>query len=109
MKTIVVLFHPNPENSIRNRQIQEQIQQLHNVTYHTISSTIDAQTEQALLKQFDRIVFQSERILYKNKRNLLKFWECIAELCRFQLEDPFIWFEMQKKFKLNDLKKQLAK
>ncbi|CAL6001805.1 NADPH_oxidoreductase [Hexamita inflata] len=113
MKTIIVLFHPNPENSIRNRQIQEQVQQLHNVTYHTISSTtIDSVSEQALLKQFDRIVFQypiywynlpgcgqlyldavldknlfknkklkiiattaAPRIVYKNKRNLLKFWE----------------------------------
>ncbi|CAL6065016.1 NADPH_oxidoreductase [Hexamita inflata] len=59
MKTIVVLFHPTPDSSKRNKLIQEQLQSLPNVTYHIVSSTtIDAAAEQMLLKQYDRIVFQ---------------------------------------------------
>ncbi|CAL6001815.1 NADPH_oxidoreductase [Hexamita inflata] len=59
MKTVVVLFHPTPDKSARNKLIETQIKALPNVTYHTVSSTtIDAAAEQALLKQYDRIVFQ---------------------------------------------------
>ncbi|CAL6035243.1 Flavoprotein-like_superfamily [Hexamita inflata] len=37
MKTIVVLFHPNPEESVRNKILIDAIKKVKNVTVHVVS------------------------------------------------------------------------
>ncbi|CAL6001817.1 NADPH_oxidoreductase [Hexamita inflata] len=58
-KTLVVLMHPNPDNSVRNKLIIDEISKLDNVTVRTISSTkIDVEEEKKVLLEYQRIVFQ---------------------------------------------------
>ncbi|CAL5973061.1 NADPH_oxidoreductase [Hexamita inflata] len=59
MKTIVVLFHPNPEESVRNKILIDEIKKVKNVTIHVVSGPVqDVEAEKKLLNQYDRIVFQ---------------------------------------------------
>ncbi|CAL6001911.1 NADPH_oxidoreductase [Hexamita inflata] len=59
MKTVVVVFHPNPEQSVRNKILLDEIKKNKNVTIHMVSGPVqDVEAEKKLLNSFDRIVFQ---------------------------------------------------
>ncbi|CAL6001835.1 NADPH_oxidoreductase [Hexamita inflata] len=59
MKTVVLVCHPNPSQSVRNKEIAARVQQNKNVTVRYISELIkNPAEEQEFIKQFQRIVIQ---------------------------------------------------
>ena len=78
MKTLVVLAHPNLEQSKINRTLINHLQKT-NVTIHKLydvypDGKIDVEREQALLSAHDRIVFQFPFYWYSSPA-LLKEWQ----------------------------------
>lgn len=79
-KTLILLAHPNINDSKVNKALLESIQNEPNVTIHDLYATyktveaIDALKEQALLVQFDRIIFQFPLYWYSTPA-MLKEWQ----------------------------------
>jgi glutathione-regulated potassium-efflux system ancillary protein KefG len=78
MKTLVLVAHPNIEESRVNRVWKERLEEEENVTVHELykvypNGNIDVEAEQRLLVQHDRIVFQFPLYWYSTPP-LLKQW-----------------------------------
>jgi len=79
-KTLIILAHPNMAESKVNKALIESIQNDANITVHDLYATyksveaIDVAKEQALLVQFDRIVFQFPLYWYSAPA-ILKEWQ----------------------------------
>jgi glutathione-regulated potassium-efflux system ancillary protein KefG len=79
-KTLIVLAHPNIADSKVNKALLESIKDEPNITVHDLYATyktveaIDVAKEQALLVQFDRIVFQFPLYWYSAPA-MLKEWQ----------------------------------
>ncbi|WP_108669987.1 NAD(P)H-dependent oxidoreductase [Peribacillus acanthi] len=78
MKTLVIVAHPNLEQSRVNKHLAEVIEKYENVTVHRLydvypDETIDIVREQELLLAHDRIVFQFPFYWY-SAPSLLKKW-----------------------------------
>lgn len=79
-KTLIILAHPNMAESKVNKALIESIQNEPNITVHDLYATyktveaIDVAKEQALLLQFDRIVFQFPLYWYSAPA-MLKEWQ----------------------------------
>ncbi|MCM3693614.1 NAD(P)H-dependent oxidoreductase [Neobacillus niacini] len=79
MKTLVIVAHPNLEQSKVNRTWMNRLQQEDNVTVHNLYAhyptyEIDVKKEQQLLLEHDRIVFQFPFYWYSSPA-LLKQWQ----------------------------------
>ena len=79
VKILVILAHPNIEQSRINKALRDKVQDLHNVTIHELYSCypdfkIDVAKEQSLLVASDVIVFQFPFYWYSSPA-LLKEWE----------------------------------
>ncbi|MED1470079.1 NAD(P)H-dependent oxidoreductase [Bacillus salipaludis] len=79
MKTLVIVAHPNLEQSKVNRTWMNRLQQKENVTVHNLYAhyptfEIDVEKEQQLLLEHDRIVFQFPFYWYSSPA-LLKQWQ----------------------------------
>jgi glutathione-regulated potassium-efflux system ancillary protein KefG len=57
-KTLVVVGHPNIENSIFNKAMVENIKDIKSVTVHYAKADINVEQEQKLFLEHDNIVFQ---------------------------------------------------
>ncbi len=79
-KTLVILAHPNMNESRLNKALIQAIQELPNVSVHDIyaayhsADAIDVKKEQALLLAHDRIVFQFPFYWFSTP-GLLKDWQ----------------------------------
>lgn len=64
MKTIIVVFHPHPEQSKRNKLLVSAVKNLKNVTIHYVDKKYmtatkqDIEKERELLRQNQQVVFQ---------------------------------------------------
>ncbi|WP_078382478.1 NAD(P)H-dependent oxidoreductase [Sutcliffiella halmapala] len=79
MKTLVLVAHPNLQESKVNRIWKERLQQEPNITVHDLyeaypTGVIDVEREQQLLLQHDRIVYQFPFYWYSTP-SLLKKWQ----------------------------------
>ncbi|PFO06610.1 general stress protein [Bacillus sp. AFS076308] len=79
MKTLVLVFHPDINNSRINRRLAEEMEKQANVTVHRVyeaypNEQIDVAAEQRLLEEHDRIVLQFPFYWY-SAPPLLKKWE----------------------------------
>ena len=79
MKTLVLVFHPDINNSRINRRLAEEMEKQANVTVHRVyeaypNEQIDVAAEQKLLEEHDRIVLQFPFYWYSTPP-LLKKWE----------------------------------
>ena len=79
MKTLVLIFHPNLEQSKVSKLMANKISKQSNIIVRDMYSiypdgNIDVATEQSLLQQADRIVFQFPMYWY-NAPALLRQWE----------------------------------
>jgi glutathione-regulated potassium-efflux system ancillary protein KefG len=79
MKTLVILAHPNLENSRVNKVWAERLQTVSDVRVHDLYAAysggkVDVEKEQALLLEHDRIVFQFPLYWYSTPA-LLKQWQ----------------------------------
>ncbi len=77
-KTVIILAHPNLDNSIANKIITEEVSKLDNVEVHNIAKlypdfNIDAKAEQEALLNAERIIFQYP-IYWYNMPPILKQW-----------------------------------
>lgn len=83
MNTLVIAAHPNLTNSVINKAWLERLRQEEgNVTVHELYATypdwtIDAEREQQLLLEHDRIVFQFPFYWYSSP-SLLKEWQDVV-------------------------------
>ena len=79
-KTLIILAHPNIAESKVNKALLDGIQNESNITVHDLYATyktveaIDVAKEQALLVQFDRIIFQFPLYWYSAPA-MLKEWQ----------------------------------
>ena len=78
IKTVIILAHPNLDNSIANKIIVKEVSKLGNVKVHNIAKlypdfNIDAKAEQEALLNADRIIFQYP-IYWYNMPPILKQW-----------------------------------
>ncbi|WP_263834029.1 NAD(P)H-dependent oxidoreductase [Sulfurospirillum oryzae] len=79
-KTLIILAHPNIAESKVNKALIESIKDEPNITIHDLYATyktveaIDVAKEQALLVQFDRIIFQFPLYWYSAPA-MLKEWQ----------------------------------
>lgn len=78
MKTLVIVAHPNLEQSRINKRLAEEIEKYENVTVHRLydvypDEVIKIEQEQELLLSHDRIVFQFPFYWY-SAPSLLKKW-----------------------------------
>lgn len=78
MKTLVIVAHPNLEQSVMNRTWAKEIEKHDNVTVHPLydvypNEKIDVKKEQELLLSHDRIVLQFPLYWYSTP-SLLKKW-----------------------------------
>ncbi|MDQ0483971.1 NAD(P)H-dependent oxidoreductase [Guptibacillus hwajinpoensis] len=79
MKTLVIIAHPNLEESNINRILASRLETKTDVTIHKLyevypDGNIDVEYEQALLLKYDRIVFQFPFYWYSSP-SLLKEWQ----------------------------------
>lgn len=79
MKTLVLLFHPDFENSKVNKQMYDAIADQENVTIRNMYELypdfkIDVPTEQKYMEEADRIILQFP-IRWYSSPALLKQWE----------------------------------
>jgi putative NADPH-quinone reductase len=79
MKTLVLVFHPDINNSRINRRLAEEMEKQANVTVHRVyeaypNEQINVAAEQRLLEEHDRIVLQFPFYWYSTPP-LLKKWE----------------------------------
>ncbi|MBF0780848.1 MULTISPECIES: NAD(P)H-dependent oxidoreductase [unclassified Granulicatella] len=58
MQTLIILGHPNGEQSHTQQFLKESLEKFPNVKQHTISHSWDVEAERILLKQAERIIFQ---------------------------------------------------
>ncbi|MFE1245252.1 NAD(P)H-dependent oxidoreductase [Fictibacillus sp. NPDC058756] len=77
MKTLVIVAHPNIEQSVINKAWAEEMEK-HDVTVHRLyeeypNEQINVESEQELLLAYDRIVFQFPLYWYSTP-SLLKKW-----------------------------------
>ncbi|CAM2988473.1 glutathione-regulated potassium-efflux system ancillary protein KefG [Vibrio rarus] len=77
-KVLVIYAHPEPDSSVANRCMIDEIKHLDNVTVHDLYAEypdffIDVATEQQRLLEHDVIVFQHPMFLYSCP-SLLKEW-----------------------------------
>jgi glutathione-regulated potassium-efflux system ancillary protein KefG len=82
MKTLVIVAHPNLEQSKVNRTWMTRLQQEENVTVHNLYAhyptfEIDVEKEQQLLLEHDRIVLQFPFYWYSTPA-LLKQWQDVV-------------------------------
>lgn len=79
-KTLIILAHPNIAESKVNKALLDGIQNESNITVHDLYATyktveaIDVAKEQALVVQFDRIIFQFPLYWYSAPA-MLKEWQ----------------------------------
>ncbi|MDN6641555.1 MAG: NAD(P)H-dependent oxidoreductase [Tetragenococcus sp.] len=78
MKTLVLVFHPNITESNGNRYLSQEIKKYPNVTVHDVYAAypdgkVDIKTEQQLIEEHDRIIFQFPFYWYSAPA-LLKKW-----------------------------------
>ncbi|SFS63208.1 NAD(P)H-dependent oxidoreductase [Paenibacillus sp. BC26] len=78
MKTLVIITHPNMEQSRVNRTWREELEKHGEITIHELYKTypdenIDVAKEQALIEAHDRIIFQYPLFWYSTP-TLLKRW-----------------------------------
>lgn len=80
-KTLIILSHPNFENSKFNKALMEDVKDLQNLTvrhldaiYGSDSRAFDVETEQKLLLEHDRIIFQFPLYWY-NTPAMLKAYQ----------------------------------
>lgn len=78
MKTLVIISHPNINESGSQQFLVQSFPESENVTMHYLEGTypngeIDAKKEQALLQEYDRILFQFPFYWYSSP-SLLKHW-----------------------------------
>ncbi|SDX50026.1 NAD(P)H-dependent oxidoreductase [Paenibacillus sp. CF384] len=78
MKTLVIITHPNMEQSRVNRAWREELQKHSEITIHELykeypDENIDVAKEQALIEAHDRIIFQYPLFWYSTP-TLLKRW-----------------------------------
>ncbi|QIL46265.1 NAD(P)H-dependent oxidoreductase [Vagococcus coleopterorum] len=79
MKTLLIISHPNYQESMGQQFLKESILGFEDVTIHHLdscygTSAIDIATEVSLLKEHDRIVFQFPLYWYSSP-SLLKEWQ----------------------------------
>ncbi|WP_138495647.1 NAD(P)H-dependent oxidoreductase [Paenibacillus pinistramenti] len=79
MKTLVMVVHPNFEQSRANKRLVQELEGKSDVTIHNLyeaypTEQIDVEREQQLLLEHDRIVFQFPFYWYSTPP-LLKKWE----------------------------------
>lgn len=79
MKTLVLIAHPNIDESRINKAWKEQLETVEGVTVHALyekysNGQIDVEKEQELLLKHDRIVFQFPLYWYSSP-SLLKEWQ----------------------------------
>lgn len=79
MKTLVILAHPNFDQSRSNRRLIEELKGNNTITFHHLDEVypdevIDVAYEQELLRSHDRIVFQYPLYWY-NMPSLLRKWQ----------------------------------
>jgi len=79
MKTLVLVFHPNLNDSRANKRLAEEMEKQANVTVRRVyeaypDEMIDVAAEQRLLEEHDRIVLQFPFYWYSTP-SLLKKWE----------------------------------
>ncbi|MFC6464194.1 NAD(P)H-dependent oxidoreductase [Marinilactibacillus sp. GCM10026970] len=79
MKTLVIISHPELDESSSQQFLVQSFPESENVTLHHLEKTypdgkIDKQREQALLKEHDRILFQFPFYWYSSPP-LLKHWQ----------------------------------
>lgn len=82
MKTLVIVAHPNLENSVINKTLMNRLQQEENITIQDLYASypdgrIDQEHEQQLLLSHDRIVFQFPFYWYSSP-SLLKEWQDVV-------------------------------
>ena len=73
MKTIVIVGHPHYENSNTQPFLHEAAKKYSNVTWHVVTDKFNVAAEQALLKQYDRIILQFPLYWYSMPA-ILKNW-----------------------------------
>ncbi|CAL6035526.1 NADPH_oxidoreductase [Hexamita inflata] len=79
MKTLVIVFHPDPKRSHRNSALLDHINKLSNTTIRTISSfDIDVKMEQELILCFERIILQFPL-----------FWYSVPACGKFYIDQVF--------------------
>ncbi|MDD9197383.1 glutathione-regulated potassium-efflux system ancillary protein KefG [Aliivibrio sp. S3MY1] len=81
-KILVILAHPDPENSVANKAILTAYQNLPHVTVHDLYAQypeffIDVVYEHQLLAQHDIIVFQHPLYLYSCPALLKEWMDCV--------------------------------
>lgn len=74
MKTLILVAHPDIENSTTQKFFQTSLVNFDDVTYHPISIPINIEEEQQLLRSNDRIIFQFPLFWYSAPA-LLKTWQ----------------------------------
>ncbi|WP_413628206.1 NAD(P)H-dependent oxidoreductase [Fructilactobacillus vespulae] len=76
MKTLVIISHPEYDDSETQAFLKKAVQNFTNVTWHRLPNqqTFDPEEEQRLLMQFERIVFQFPMYWYSAPASL-KQWE----------------------------------
>ncbi|PGM50889.1 NAD(P)H-dependent oxidoreductase [Bacillus sp. AFS053548] len=79
MNTLVIITHPNLENSRINRTWMEELKKQEEITIHTLyqaypDGKIDVEQEQKLLESHDRIILQFPFFWYSTP-SLLKQWQ----------------------------------
>lgn len=84
MKTLVIVSHPDIQESNSQQFLKEGQNQLDQVTFHHLESLypngqIDIQAEQALLKEHDRIVFQFPFYWYQAPPMLKQWFDDVLE------------------------------
>ncbi|MEO2077155.1 MAG: NAD(P)H-dependent oxidoreductase [Bacillus sp. (in: firmicutes)] len=82
MKTLVIVAHPNLQNSVINKMWADRLHQEKDITVHELYATypdgkIDVALEQKLLLEHDRIVFQFPFYWYSSP-SLLKEWQDVV-------------------------------
>ncbi|MCD5002637.1 NAD(P)H-dependent oxidoreductase [Enterococcus saccharolyticus] len=85
MKTLIIISHPDIQDSSSQRFLQESLPQSVDITVHHLEAVypdgkIDIQREQQLLREHDRIIFQFPFYWYSSPA-MLKHWqdEVLAE------------------------------
>lgn len=96
MKTLVLVGHPEIENSTTQQFLKAAAQPLSDVKWTAISEPIEVETQQALLKQADRIIFEFPLYWYSAPA-ILKLWEDRVLTNHFVVEEKAL---VQKEFGL---------
>lgn len=84
MKTLIIIGHPDKENSHAQQFLIESLQHFENVTTHDIAKDYDVEEDRAKLKEADRIILQFPIYWYSCpsivKEWIDKVWEMTCQL-----------------------------